>query len=87
LSPADRKANERELLKGYHAKLTQLGVRDYPFEKMMKDYALYSFSLFNMAYAASMIVERTERGDNMFFSMLESGTAQILDHDALRLLD
>jgi hypothetical protein len=87
LSPADRKANEHELLKGYHARLTQLGVRDYPFEKMMQDYALYSFSLFNMAYAASMIVERTERGDNMFFSMLESGTAQILDHDALRLLD
>jgi hypothetical protein len=64
-----------------------LGVRDYPFEKLMRDYAHYSFSLFNMAYSASMIVGRTERGDDMFFSMLESGAAQVLDLGAMKLLD
>ena len=87
LSPQDRKANEHELLKAYHARLTSLGVRDYPFEKLMRDYAHYSFSLFNMAYSASMIVGRTERGDDMFFSMLESGAAQVLDLGAMKLLD
>lgn len=87
LSPQDRKAHERELLKAYHARLTALGVKDYPFEKLWRDYAHYSFSLFNMAYSASMIVGRTERGDDMFFSMLESGAAQVLDLNAMALLD
>ena len=53
---------------------------------MMKHYALYSFSLFNMAFTASMIVERTERGDNMFFQMLRGGADHVLDTGALELL-
>jgi len=87
LSPQERRANEKALLKTYHDQLRALGVSDYSFEQLWSDYARYSFSLFNMAYAASMIVERTERGDNMFFSMLESGANMVLDLDAMRLFE
>ena len=67
-------------------RIAALGVTGYSFEEMMKHYALFSFSLFNMAFTASMIVERTERGDNMFFQMLRGGADHVLDTGALDLL-
>lgn len=81
-----RREHEKDLLTEYHAKLREHGVRNYSFDEMMKHYALYSFSLFNMAFTASMIVERTERGDKMFFQMLRGGADHVLDTGALSLL-
>lgn len=86
LNREERKTHEHELLSTYHRRLGELGVTGYSFEEMMKHYALYSFSLFNMAFTASMIVERTERGDNMFFQMLRGGADHVLDTGALDLL-
>ncbi len=79
LSRADRRAHEKALLQTYHGRLVELGVRDYPFETLMRDYARFSPALFIMAFAASMIVERTARGDEMFFAMLESGAGMVTD--------
>lgn len=81
-----RRQHERALLEGYHAKLKSLGVSDYSFDDVWNGYARYSFSLFIMAFAASMIVERTERGDDMFFAMMRGGADHVLDVDALSLL-
>jgi hypothetical protein len=81
-----RRAHEKDLLTAYHRKLCDLGVSGYSFDEMMRHYALYSLSLFNMAFTASMIVERTERGDNMFFQMLRGGADHVLDTGALDLL-
>ncbi|MBO6633235.1 phosphotransferase [Parvibaculum sp.] len=86
LKREERNAHEHELLTTYHRRLKELGVSGYSREEMMKHYALYSFSLFNMAFTASMIVERTERGDNMFFQMLRGGADHVLDTGALDLL-
>jgi thiamine kinase-like enzyme len=81
-----RREHEKDLLTEYHTRLCEYGVTGYSFEEMMKHYALYSFSLFNMAFTASMIVERTERGDKMFFQMLRGGADHVLDTGALSLL-
>ena len=81
-----RRAHERQLLADYHAKLCALGVKDYSFDDVWAGYARYSFSLFIMAFAASMIVERTPRGDDMFFAMLNGGADHVRDMDALSLL-
>ncbi|MEQ8379200.1 phosphotransferase [Parvibaculum sp.] len=86
LKREERLAHEDELLGTYHRRLGELGVTGYSHDEMMKHYALYSFSLFNMAFTASMIVERTERGDNMFFQMLRGGADHVLDTGALELL-
>ena len=83
----ERRANERALLKDYHRRLLALGVTGYDFDALWRDYARYSFTLFNMGFAAAMIVERTPRGDDMFFQMLESGAAMVEDLDAVRLLN
>ncbi|MEQ8268421.1 MAG: phosphotransferase [Parvibaculum sp.] len=86
LKREERREHEKALLAGYHRKLGELGVGGYSFEQMWRHYALYSFSLFNMAFTASMIVERTPRGDDMFFQMLRGGADHVLDTDALSLL-
>ena len=86
LGREDRRAHETSLLRTYHARLVELGVRDYAFETLMRDYARFSPALFIMAFAASMIVERTPRGDDMFFAMLESGAALVTDLGALGVL-
>ncbi len=39
-----------------------------------------------MTIIASMVVERTERGDRMFLTMLERNCTQVLDTDALAVL-
>lgn len=86
ISVEERRKNERGLLRDYHDRLRSLGVEGYSFEELWRDYACYSFTLFNMGFAASMIVERTTRGDDMFFQMLEAGAAMVEDLDAVRLL-
>ena len=79
LKPEERRVHQHRLLEVYHARLIQLGVRDYSFDDLWRDYARYSPALFIMAFAASMIVERTERGDAMFFAMLESGARMVTE--------
>ena len=87
LGQADRRAHDRDLLRGYHAQLLALGVKDYSFERLWRDYAHYSFALFNMGYAAAMVVERTERGDDMFFAMIDTAAAHIMDLGALEMFE
>jgi hypothetical protein len=86
LSTDERRVHERPLLRGYHAGLISRGVKDYDFEQLWRDYARYSFALFNMAFIASMIVGRTPRGDEMFFTMLEGGADMVMDHGGLDIL-
>ena len=87
ISREDRRANEKAMLRDYHQRLISLGVQGYSFDDMWQDYARCSFALFNMGFLASMVVERTQRGDDMFFQMLESGADLVMDLDAIRLLN
>jgi hypothetical protein len=78
-----RKAQERTLLKEYHEDLLRLGVRDYSFEQLMRDYAHYSFAVIAVAIAATLIVKRTERGDKLLMHMAIGGALQALENNAL----
>jgi hypothetical protein len=81
-----RRAHEQELLRGYHADLLKYGVKDYSFEHLMNDYRHYSFAVIIVGVTATMIVKRTERGDQMLMHMIAGGAHQALDNDALALL-
>jgi Ecdysteroid kinase-like family len=83
---ATRRANERQLLEEYHQNLLSYGVKDYSFDHLMNDYRHYSFAVLAVAIAATVIVKRTERGDNLFMHMITGGAHQALDNDALDLL-
>jgi hypothetical protein len=86
LTPEVRRANEAALLRRYHEAMQRLGVQDHDWDALRRNYAYYSFHLFMVAFFASMIVTRTERGDRMFFTMLNGAAAHVADCDALSLL-
>lgn len=86
LSVEDRRAHERELLGQYHSALVALGVPDLSWERCWEGYRWHSFGGVLMAIVASMLVERTERGDEMFMTTLARHAQHALDLDALALL-
>ena len=60
------------------------GVDDYSFDDCFADYRRYAYAGYLMAVGASMMVERTERGDEMFLTMARRHAAQIDDLRSLR---
>ena len=78
--PQERATFEESLVKEYY---DQLGVNNiYSYEDAWNDYRRGSFVGFLMAVMSSMIVERTERGDEMFAVMAERSGWQALHLDA-----
>jgi aminoglycoside/choline kinase family phosphotransferase len=86
LETEDRRSHEVELLDGYHDRLCALGVTDYSRQALAEDYAFHAFQGVTMLVCASIIVERTERGDEMFLTMIERSATAADDLDARRLL-
>ena len=82
----DRHANEQALLREYHERLLAGGVRDYPFEDCFLDYRRNTFGGVVMSVVASMIVEQTRRGDEMFVAMASRHTAHALELGSEALL-
>lgn len=87
LTVEDRRAREEELVRAYYDELLARGVEDFSWEECWKGYRHQAFHGVLMAVAASMLVVRTERGDDMFMTSLARGAQQVLDLDALDLLD
>ncbi len=85
LTVEDRRANERDLVTGYLDRLAAEGV-SIGADEGWDRYRLHAFAGFHMAIVASMIVERTERGDDMFMAMASRHGRQVLDLDAESLL-
>jgi len=83
----DRRSHERALLREYHDRLLSQGVAGYSWEDCLADYRRYAYAGYLMAVGASMMVERTERGDAMFLAMAERHATQVLDLESLSLLE
>ena len=86
LLPEDRRAHERDLLTEYHGQLCAGGVTAYPLEQLLSDYRRYAYAGYIMAMGASMLVERTARGDDMFLAMARRHAAQVEDLGSEALL-
>jgi thiamine kinase-like enzyme len=82
----DRRADEQELLHEYHEGLLAGGVEGIAWEDCWQEYRRHAFAGVLMAIVAPMIVERTERGDEMFVTMLARHAQHALDLDAEQLL-
>lgn len=82
----ERRAHEEELVRLYHETMLAAGISDLDWEKCWDLYRANSFSGFMMAVMASQLVERTDRGDEMFITMARRHGQQILDLDAEALL-
>ena len=79
LSVEDRRAHEEDLVGEYHAALVAAGVTGYDGDRCWTDYRAFAFAGFHMAVLASMLVERTDRGDAMFLAMAGRHGRQVLD--------
>jgi hypothetical protein len=86
LSLEDRRRHERDLLRAYHDALRQHGVRGFGWEECWEGYRRQAFLGVLMTVAPAMLVQRTERGDEMFLVTLARYAQQVLDLDALELL-
>jgi aminoglycoside/choline kinase family phosphotransferase len=81
-----RRDAEAELVRAYHAGLVAAGVPDYGWQRCWRDYRRGTWAGLIMAVAASMLVERTARGDEMFLTMAARHSQHALDLDAAELL-
>ncbi len=86
LTTADRRLHEEDLLRGYHEALAAHGVRGLQWEDCWLEYRRQAFLGLVMTIAPAMIVQRTERGDEMFLTSLARYAQQILDLESLDLL-
>jgi Ecdysteroid kinase-like family len=87
LEVEDRRAHEGELVAHYHDALCRLGVEGYSLDRLRADTRRDTFGGLLMAIVASMVVQRTERGDLMFLTSTTRHAQHVLDSDALVLLD
>ena len=86
LLPDDRRPHEADLVRRYHHGLVAAGVTGYEWERCWRDYRRASLGGLVMAVAASMLVERTDRGDEMFLAMAHRHAQHALDLDAPAVL-
>lgn len=81
-----RRQVEEEIVRTYHSALQDAGIKDYGWEACWTDYRKGVFAGFFVTVIASMIVERTERGDEMFLTMARRHARHALDIGAHEFL-
>jgi hypothetical protein len=86
LTPRDCARYEFELLDYYLAKLNRYGV-EIPADVARQEFARYTLQPIVMLVAASVIVEQTERGDEMFLSMIQRAIVAATRWDAINELE
>jgi hypothetical protein len=81
-----RRGCEESLVRRYHDGLLGYGVTGYSLEECWDDYRRSSYSSLIMAILASMVVERTDRGDAMFMAMANRSAQMAVDLEAHALI-
>ncbi len=84
-NPATRRREEKQLIDAYQKALVSLGAQ-FDADDFWREYRIYALAGFFMAVISSMLVKRTERGDEMFAVMAERPAIQALELDSLSLL-
>jgi hypothetical protein len=86
LLPEARRDTEREIVGDYHRGLCEAGVGGYSWERCWSDYRRGAFAGFAVTVVASVMVERTDRGDEMFIAMARRHARHALDLGAEEFL-
>jgi hypothetical protein len=86
LSPEDCARHEFELLDYYLAKMHDYGV-EISIDLARQEFARYTLQPIVMLVAASVIVEQTQRGDDMFLAMIERALVAATRWDAINELE
>lgn len=87
VDPAVRAANEDRLVREYHKRLVDGGVKDYSFEQAWDDYRLSTMFCFVYPVVACGSIDlANERGLELGTAMLKRSLAAIRDLDAAKIL-
>ncbi len=79
LLPEVRALEEEHIVRGYHERLVAAGVDDFDWDECWHAYRRGVFAGFGVTVIASMLVQRTERGDQMFTAMAQRHARHALD--------
>jgi len=82
LEPDVRRSVEEDILREYHDALLRQGVADYSFRQCFDDYRRGVFAGFAVTVVATVVVQQTQRGDEMFKTMARRYGQMALDLDA-----
>lgn len=86
LLPETRRDVEREIVAAYHRGLVAAGVEDFSWERCWNAYRRGAFAGFAVTVVASVMVQQTERGDEMFTHMAKRHARHALDLGAEEFL-
>ncbi len=86
LLPEARRDNEDELVRIYHHAMTASGAENFSFDDCWFGYRYGTFAGMIVTLVASMMVEQTDRGDEMFIAMGSRHAQHAVDLEALELL-
>ena len=86
MEPELRRQVESDLLVGYHKRLLASGVSSFSWDACWDGYRRGSLVGLLMTIAASMLVERTARGDEMFLTMAYRHACHVIDLDAIDMI-
>jgi Ser/Thr protein kinase RdoA (MazF antagonist) len=86
LSTEDRRAHEEALVRGYHEALLAAGATALDWETCWEEYRRQVFHALLMSTIPAMVVQRTDRGDDMFMATFSRVCQQVLDLGSLDLL-
>jgi aminoglycoside/choline kinase family phosphotransferase len=82
LQTDDRRTHEVDLVRDYSQRMRAAGV-ELAWDDLWSQYRRYTVAGLIMAIAASMLVKRTNRGDDMFMAMAERAGRHAIDLEAL----
>jgi hypothetical protein len=86
MSTEDRRAHERDLLRGYHDKLVAAGVRDFTWEDCIESYRISSLYPFLLTVSMSMFLAHTDRDREVWTLLLRGAADLVTDYEAGELL-
>jgi len=86
VSPQDRRAHERDLLRTYHDRLVTAGVSGFSYDDCQESYSRCSLWPFLLGIAVSVTIVQTERGDAMWARLVSGAAELVLDTGAAGLL-
>jgi len=79
LLPELRRSVEEDIVRDYHCALLNNGIENFGWAQCWEDYRRATFAGFPVTVIASMLVQQTERGDEMFVAMAKRHSRHAID--------
>jgi hypothetical protein len=87
LQPELRRESERDIVKEYHTALVASGISNLSWDDCWEAYRQGSLAGFAVTVVAAMLVQQTERGDQMFLTMADRHSRHALDLGIMEYLN